>query len=509
MINISILECLDMAGKRIFVSVLTSFVILSICMPLFAASDVDETLAGSVVKITAVQQDFDYTTPWKQLAVGRGAGSGFVIDGKRILTNAHNVSNCKYVEVKKQNIAKRYQATVSFIAHDCDLAIVNIDDPEFFEGTTALSFGPIPKANSTVQTYGFPLGGRHLSITEGIVSRIQMDIYAHTRADSHLVIQTDAAINPGNSGGPVVQEGKVVGLAFQGLMEAENIGYMIPTTVIEHFLTDIADGTYDGFGSIGFAFYPAVHNASYGKYLKLPAGEQGIVITYVMMHSSVESVVQSGDVLTKIGDYDIDNDGMIKIHGLTLHMAAAVEQKQIGEDIKLTFFRQGELKTVVAKVALNTPILEYKRQFDTPPRYVVFAGLTFTPISRNFLETWGRKWITDIPHNLRYLFTDSGYLNTERDRKEYVVLSEILPDTVNEYSGRFKNKVVETINGQTIHGLADLPEALAKDTDGFCLMKFMGDEIPLIINVEQARLAHPVIMKKYNIPADQNLETPL
>jgi S1-C subfamily serine protease len=496
-----------MTEEKFFVSILTAALTLSICIPLSAEPVVDETLAGSVVKITAVRQDFDYTTPWKQLPVDRGAGSGFVIEGNRILTNAHNVSNCRYIEVKKQNIAKRYPARVVFIGHDCDLAIINVDDPAFFEGTTALPFGSIPKANSTVQTYGFPMGGRHVSVTEGIVSRIQMDIYAHTRADSHLVIQTDAAINPGNSGGPVLQDGKVVGLAFQGLMNAENIGYMIPTTVIEHFLADIADGEYNGFGSIGFSFYPALHNDIYAKFLKLPAGEQGIVITYVMMHSSVESIIHSGDVLTKIEDYDIDNDGMIKIHGLTLHMSAAVEEKQIGQDINLTFYRQGELKTAIARVAPNTPILAYKRQFDMPPRYIVFAGLTFTPVSRNFLETWGRKWITNIPHNLRYLFADSNYLNTDRTRKEYVVLSEILPDVINEYSGRFKNKVVETVNGQTIGSLADLRGALAKDTDGFCLMTFMGDEIPLIINAEQARLAHPVIMKKYNIPAKHNLET--
>ena len=102
-----------------------------------------------------------------------------------------------------------------------------------------------------------------------------MDTYAHTGADSHLVIQTDAAINPGNSGGPVMQDGKVVGVAFQGLRQADNIGYMIPTTVIRHFLADINDGKYDGFGSLGVMLYPGLHNPSYKDYLKVPAGPAG------------------------------------------------------------------------------------------------------------------------------------------------------------------------------------------------------------------------------------------
>ncbi len=265
-----------------------------------ANSDDEQTLARSVVKITSVHQDFDYITPWKQTATGRGTGSGFVIDGNRILTNAHNVSNLRYLEVKKQNLAKRYPARASFIAHDCDLAIITIADESFFDDTVALEIGGIPRVNSTVQTYGFPVGGAHVSVTEGVVSRIQMDIYAHSRADSHLVIQTDAAINPGNSGGPVLQDGKVVGVAFQGLLEAENIGYMIPTTVIEHFLEDIRDGSYDGFGSVGFSFFPGLHNKSFTEYLKVPAGQDGIVGLRTMMHSSIEDILQTGYVITKI-----------------------------------------------------------------------------------------------------------------------------------------------------------------------------------------------------------------
>ncbi len=71
--------------------------------------------------------------------------------------------------------------------------------------------------------------------------------YSHSAVDSHLACQIDAAINPGNSGGPVLQNGKVVGVAFQGYSGdvAQNVGYMIATPVLQHFLEDIADGHYD------------------------------------------------------------------------------------------------------------------------------------------------------------------------------------------------------------------------------------------------------------------------
>lgn len=58
---------------------------------------------------------------------------------------------------------------------------------------------------------------------------------------SVFVFQIDAAINSGNSGGPAFNDkGKCVGIAFQSLKheDAENIGYVIPTPVIVHFIQD-------------------------------------------------------------------------------------------------------------------------------------------------------------------------------------------------------------------------------------------------------------------------------
>ncbi len=168
----------------------------------------------SLVMIRSVSQAIDPATPWKNRSMSQGIGTGFIIEGHRILTNAHNVSDVKYVEVKKQDQAQRWPAIVMYVAHDCDLAMLTVLDKAFFEGTLPLELGELPENHSTVQTYGFPVGGRQISVTEGVVSRVEHDVYSHTQADSHLVVQTDAAINPGNSGGPVMQDGKVVGVAI-------------------------------------------------------------------------------------------------------------------------------------------------------------------------------------------------------------------------------------------------------------------------------------------------------
>jgi S1-C subfamily serine protease len=457
-------------------------------------------ISKSVVMIQTVKQGYDYTTPWKQKSTTAGVGSGFIIAGNRILTNAHNISDNRYIIIKKENIAKKYPANVEFIGHDCDLAVLKVYDESFFDGTESLDFGDLPKVNSTVSTYGFPLGGAHISVTEGVISRIQTDVYVHSGADSHLVIQTDAAINPGNSGGPVMQDGKVIGVAFQGVLAAENIGYMIPTTVIKHFLQDVNDGRYDGFDSLGITLFAGLHNDSYKDFLKIPADTQGIVVISVMLNSSAETILQKDDCITRIDNYDIDNDGMIMIYGTKHHMSEAIEQKQIGQAVTLTYWRNGQKNTTELPIQLNRPVFEYARLYDDPPHYVCFAGLTFISASRNFLETWGRDWIKDIPHILRYLFSDSQQLNKDRLRKEYVILSEILPDEINAYGDSFLNKPLESINDTPVRSLDDVKKAFENKGADFYILKFMNSDSPLPIEAKKAHQRNEIILEKYNVP---------
>ena len=416
----------------------------------------------SVVMIMAVNQDYDYTTPWKKGPMARGVGSGFIIDGDRILTNAHNVANQRYIEVKKQNYAQRYPAQVQFVGHDCDLAILTVADSAFFADTDPVKFGGLPKINSTVQTCGFPMGGRQVSVTEGVVSRLETSVYSHSQAAQHLVVQTDAAINPGNSGGPVFQNGQVVGVAFQGLQSGDNIGYMIPTTIIQHFLKDVEDGYYDGFGKLGISIFPGIHNPSYKKYLRVPQEEDGIVITEIQLNSASREILKKNDVITKIDDFNIDNDGRIQIDGLTLELSEAIDRKQMGQEVKVVFYRDGEKQTAMLKIAKNEPILPWSSQYDEVPEYRVFAGLTFVVLSRNYLEEWGRSWITNIPFTLRYLFMESNQLNTNLGRKEYITLSEVLPDEINAYTAGFKGQVVESVNNIQINELSDLDAAFKR-----------------------------------------------
>src|SRR5882762_4537790 len=207
----------------------------------------------SLVRITATSVDPDYKAPWNAGSLQRGVGAGFVINGNRIMTNAHVVANNRYITVERDGDPNKYPAQVQFIANDCDLALVTVPAKDFFKNMVPLKFGGIPALESTVSAYGYPIGGERMSVTTGIVSRIDFQLYTHSSVDQHLAIQISAQINPGNSGGPVMQDGKVVGVAFQGYSGdvAQSAAYISPPPVIPRSLTDTKNSRDDKYVDLG------------------------------------------------------------------------------------------------------------------------------------------------------------------------------------------------------------------------------------------------------------------
>ena len=112
----------------------------------------------NVVMIEVTSQTWDYRLPWNPGTVSSARGAGFVIDRKRIVTNAHVISGARNLTVQREADPRKYPAQVIFVAHDCDLAMIEVEDPEFYKGTTDLQFGEIPDLESVVSVYGFPIG---------------------------------------------------------------------------------------------------------------------------------------------------------------------------------------------------------------------------------------------------------------------------------------------------------------------------------------------------------------
>lgn len=457
-------------------------------------------VAESLVRIEATSQSPDYKAPWNPGSVESGVGTGFVIAGDRILTNAHVVSNARFLTVSKEGDSRPYSARVLHIAHDCDLAMLAVDAPEFFNGTTALEFGGIPAIESTVSVYGYPIGGTRLSVTRGIVSRIDFQPYSHSGMDSHLTIQIDAAINPGNSGGPVLQKGKVVGVAFQGYSGevAQNVGYMIPTPVVLRFLQDVEDGRYDRYMDLALTYEP-LFNPAARKALGVTQEDRGVLVGSVYAGGSSEGHIREGDVLLSIDGLPISSDGSIPLDNDRVPFTEIVERKFKGDSVVIELLRENKPLEVKVPLANPWPFVLQSNLYDEKPRFLIFGGLVFQPVDKNFMEAH-----TPGAAKLKYLFEYFIEDGIHRTKPELVVLGSILPDSVNSYAEDFRYEVVSKINGRAVRDLADVDAALQEKHE-FHTIEFEGNGRPLVLEAKAVADSRARIQKRYGIVSEKNL----
>jgi S1-C subfamily serine protease len=452
-------------------------------------------LKSTLVKVYTIANPADLLSPWQGLGTEKYVGSGVVIDGRRILTNGHLVADQVSVEVKRQGMTRRYEARVSQVGHACDLALLEVEDASFFDGVEPLDLGRMAELQDTVDVYGFPVGGDSISITSGIVSRVEVGQYSHSGARL-LLAQIDAALNPGNSGGPVVADGLIVGLAAQTLGGAENVGYMIPAPVIRHFLADIADGSFDGFPNLGIDLQ-TVENRALREELGLADAETGGLVSRINYGGSAWGVLEPGDVLLGIDGIDIAEDLTIALDDESSRLAVswAVARKQVGDEVELRILRDGQ--RLVRRTTLSqTPMLVPGPRYDEKPPYFVFGGLVFQPLSLDYID-----FLYDWNHDLAW-YAYHQYLRTA-ERREIVLLSQVLAAPVNRGYHDWENEIVASVNGVVPRDLPHLIE-LVTAAAGPRLTVMTAEGRRLVLDLVRARDASASILDRYGVPADRS-----
>src|SRR5947207_2872835 len=455
----------------------------------------------SLVRITATSVEPDYRAPWNAGGLQRGVGAGFVISGNRILTNAHVVANSRYLTVERDGDPNKYPATVQFIANDCDLAVITVPAPDFVKNMIPLKFGGIPALESTVSAYGYPIGGERMSVTTGIVSRVDFQLYSHSSIDQHLAIQISAQINPGNSGGPVMQDAKVVGVAFQGYSGdvAQGVAYMIPTPVMNRFLKDISNGHYDEYPDLAIT-YAKLQNPAQRKFLCLKDDDRGVLVSSVIPGGPSDGILRSGDVLLAINGHPIASDANVELEGERAQFEEVVERKFKGDSVKFDILRDKQPTTATIKLYKPWPYSVQGHSYDVRPRYVLYGGLLFQPLNLDMLEAY-RTTDLRLRHFFEYFILEQIYLQ----HPDVIVLSNILPDPINTYLAPYRGAIVDEVNGKKVRTLDELAETFAHAPDQL-VIRMIGDGPPLVLDRTKVEAARERIKARYNVAKEQNLE---
>ncbi|OYU44812.1 MAG: peptidase S1 [Burkholderiales bacterium PBB4] len=428
-------------------------------------------LESAVVKIFTTARTPDLYRPWSKSAPSEMTGSGVVIEGKRILTNAHVVNYGSKVEVQAREGGDRMAARVVAIARGIDLALLELEDPSFFAShLPPVRANVLPSVTDTVLAYGYPVGGNSLSITRGIVSRIEFVTYNYPT--SGLRIQIDAAINPGNSGGPVFVGDKMIGLAFSGASNAQNIGYIIPNEEVDLFLADVADGRYDGKPAI-FDDLQTLENPYLRTFLKLDRLVRGMVVQRPAS-AAADYPLKEWDVITHIGDIPVDNQGQVRLSSdLSVRFQYRVQQVAKNGKLPLTIVRDGKPLKISLPVAASVPRLVSALDGNYPS-YFIYGPIVFSRATWEFRAFFNGNAATlnGYAFNAQPLVTRVGDEPSPSREDLVVVSAPFFPHRlVSGYDNRF-GSVVYSINDIPVRSLRHMVEVLRDMKDELVVIRF-------------------------------------
>jgi len=438
-----------------------------------AAAPIPVNLGNAVVKVFATLRLPDPYRPWAKQAPQDVTASGVVIEGHRILTNAHAVLYSSQVQIQGTGAGDKIAASVEAIAPGIDLAVLKLDDDSFFATHAPLArAGTLPQIKDAVLAYGFPTGGSSLSITKGIVSRIEYVAYNYPT--SGLRIQIDAAINAGNSGGPAIAGDKMIGLAFSRLGDAQNIGYIIPDEEIELFLKDIADGHYDGKPGL-FDDLQTLENPALRSFLKLDRSVSGIVV-HEPYDTAASYPLKEWDVITRIGDVPVDDQGMVNASAeLRVNFRYMIQKIAKGNHVPITVVRGGKPITLSLPLLMEPQQLvpdihgEYPSYFIYGPLVFTRASALFTAFLSNNAALMGAFGYMGSP-----LVTQRGAKPTPEQQELVVVASPFFPSRLAEGYSNPTAMVVASVNGVHIRSLAHLVSVLRDLKDENVVFEFEG-----------------------------------
>ena len=450
------------------------FITLGILILLPSGSQAQDSIRDLVVKIHAIHHTPDLLRPWSKNSPQQIKGSGVVIEGKRILTNAHVVKYASQIYVQPNQSANHIPARVEALTPGMDLAVLKLDDELFFDKRGSLPLAnELPRVKDAVNVYGYPTGGTELSVTQGIVSRIEYTDYYYQATG--LRIQVDAALNFGNSGGPAVSDGKLVGLVFSLIQNAQNIGYLIPVEEIQLFLNDIADGVYDGKPQM-FDLVQTVENDALRQRLGLPKGINGVMVAQPY-HNGMTYPLQEWDVITQIGDLPLDSDGKVAIR-YDLRLSASYLAQKFSKNgfLPLTIYRDGKL------VQINLPVRS-KRDLVIPylmeaqPRFFILGPFVFSQTTQDYLDRLGNQRPASFGRQPSPLVT-RRYDKPAFENEELVVVSSpLFPHRITKGYDDPNRAVLSEVNSVPVKNLRHLVEILRDNRDEQISFKFAASGV--------------------------------
>ena len=454
-------------------------------------------LRAGVVRVVVSGQEWNWKTPWAKQPPWTRQLTGLVVPGRRILCASPSFGNHLLVEVQKLGEDARTPGRVVLTDPEGPLALVEVDDPAFWEGLAPLPLADRLPREGELSILRWRASGL-LDSYPGSVRQIRAGRHGLSR--THL-LTLDVATGADGLGASevVVADEEVVGLLTG---RAGDTWAAVASPVLEQFVADAASGQWRGFPRGGFA-WQNLTNPALRESLGLAEDETGVRLTRVLPHGTAAGALRAGDVILEVEGVEIDPTGHYEhpVYGRMLFALLFSDGRRPGDTMDVKVLRDGERITVAA------PLQRIQAGADKIPPYVyghgpdysVIGGLVFQELTVPYLTTFG-DWQRRGPPRLLIAW-DREAAEPSPESPRIVILSSVLPDAANLGYEGVRNLIVEQVNGRRIGSMDDLREAFSRPAGRYHVVEFLPGLAPerLVLDVEETKASEERVRAAYGV----------
>ena len=221
-------------------------------------------------------------------------------------------------------------------------------------------------------------------------------------------------------------------------------------------------------------------------------------MTHVVPYTSVDGLLQEGDVILELDGTPLSSDGTVPFReSERIDLSYVISAKYVGDEVGVKYVRGGktaEMRVTLKPSADLVPIPNASKK----PSYYIYGGLTFTVLSDDLMNEF-RELGALVPLAFKYYTSGPGALNEER-KKELVVLLEVLPDAINVGYHGHQAELITKVNGKAFGSFQEFVTFVENNTDEYVVFENEGKQ-KLIISTKDAARATEDILKRNHIPS--------
>lgn len=458
-----------------------------------------DQFADNVVAITVTRQGYNYNTPWQKSAIEKEIIIGTVIEGNRILTLSYKLANHILLEVSKFGSNRKYPGKVILKDYQSGLALIGLEDNSFFKDLNPVkidySGGSVKDRNVKVvrwDNYGI------LKIHQAEYLKSTVEFLES--AGVILIHYLNAEITDAGRGEPVLAGNKLAGITSWHFPKDKMIK-VIDIDVIRRMLKDAEDGRYDGMPFFDIEDAALDSDENLRNYLGLMEDDTGILVTGITPGTSGYGILKKGDVILNINGNNIEDNGLYiagKYGRLNYHGIICLGHFS-GDMINMRIIREKRKMDIVfiLKQFSEDSFLIPDISYDKHPKFCIIGGLILQEFTKEYLKIWGKDWLKKADKRLMYYY-DNYKTRPSTDRRRLVVLSAVLPATVNLGYHGLRNLILRKVNGIDVKDIAHAKELIDRSKSRYIEMDFIGNR-KVVLNREKAVNSITEIMRKYNI----------